>query len=86
LDWPPNGQDERLAAHVEALGEVAAEYDASAAQVALSWLVNSHGEKVVAIPGASKVHHAEQSAGAIKFRLSDVEMARLDEFTRSFRE
>ena len=86
MDWPPNGQDERLAAHVEALEEVAAEYDATPAQVALNWLVHARGETVVAIPGASNVHHAEESAGAMKFRLSDVEMARLDELTRSFRQ
>ncbi len=70
---------------VEALEELAAEYDATPAQVALSWLVNAHGETVVAIPGASKAHHAEQSAGAMKLRLSDLHTAKLDVLSRAFR-
>jgi len=76
---------ERSRPLVEALEEVAAEYDSTAAQVALNWLVNFQGETVVAIPGASKAHHAEQSAAAMKFRLSDGEMSRLDELTQVFR-
>lgn len=70
---------------IAALEEVAAEYDATPAQVALNWLINSHGATVTAIPGASKAHHAEESAAAMKFRLSEAEMARLDELTRGFR-
>jgi aryl-alcohol dehydrogenase-like predicted oxidoreductase len=76
---------ERSRPLIQALEEVAAEYDATPAQVALNWLVHARGETVVAIPGASNVHHAEESAGAMKFRLSDVEIARLDQLTRSFR-
>jgi aryl-alcohol dehydrogenase-like predicted oxidoreductase len=70
---------------IEGLEDIASEHAASPAQVALNWLVNFQGETVVAIPGASKAHHAEQSAAAMKFRLSNGEMARLDELTRSFR-
>jgi aryl-alcohol dehydrogenase-like predicted oxidoreductase len=62
---------------IEALNEISQKYDATAAQVALNWLVNFHGETVVAIPGASKVHQAEESAGVMKFKLSDEEMAQL---------
>ena len=70
---------------IEGLEDIASKHGASPAQVALNWLVNFQGETVVAIPGASKAHHAEQSAATMKFRLSDVEMALLDELTRSFR-
>jgi len=70
---------------VEALEELSAEYGATPAQIALSWLVNAHGETVVAIPGASKAHHAEQSAGAMKIGLSDLDSAKLDVLSRAFR-
>ena len=76
---------ERSRPLVEALDEIATEYDANPAQVALNWLINFQGQTVVAIPGASKVHHAEQSARAMKFKLSDEELARLDELSREFR-
>ncbi len=76
---------ERSRPLVEALMEIAPQYDATPAQVALNWVINFQGETVVTIPGATKVHQAEQSAGAMKFRLSDEEMARLDELSRDFR-
>jgi len=76
---------ERSRPLVEALEQLASEYDATPAQVALSWLVNAHGETVVAIPGASQAHHAEQSAGAMKLRLSDLHTAKLDVLSRAFR-
>ncbi len=70
---------------IEALNVIAQKYDATAAQVALNWLVNFHGETVVAIPGASKVHQAEESAGVMKFKLSDIEMAQLDSLSSGYR-
>ncbi len=63
---------------VEALAEIGLIYDASPSQVALNWLIHSHGDTVVAIPGASKVKHAHESAGAMQFRLTPEEMERLD--------
>jgi aryl-alcohol dehydrogenase-like predicted oxidoreductase len=69
---------------VEALEEIASSHGVTAAQVAVNWLVNYQGELVVAIPGASKAHHAEESAGAMRFNLSDKEMARLDELSHPF--
>ena len=76
---------ERSRPVVEEVEKIAAKLDVTPAQVALNWLVNYHGETVVAIPGASKAQHAEHNAGAIKFELSDEEMARLDELSREFR-
>jgi aryl-alcohol dehydrogenase-like predicted oxidoreductase len=49
----------------------------------LNWIINFQGETVVTIPGATKVHQAQESAAAMKFRLSGDEMARLDELSRS---
>jgi aryl-alcohol dehydrogenase-like predicted oxidoreductase len=73
---------ERSRPLISAMEEIAPRYEASIAQVALNWLINFNGEMVVAIPGATKVCQAEESAGAMKFRLSDEELARLDEVSR----
>ena len=67
---------------ISALDEIAARYDATPAQVALNWVIHSHGEVVVAIPGATKVHQAEQSAAAMKFKLAEDEIARLNELSQ----
>jgi aryl-alcohol dehydrogenase-like predicted oxidoreductase len=74
---------ERTRPLVKALEKVATKYAATPAQVALNWLVNFQGDTVVAIPGASKIHHAEQNAGALNFRLSGEEMAQLDDLSRA---
>jgi aryl-alcohol dehydrogenase-like predicted oxidoreductase len=65
-----------------ALKEIASRYNATPAQVALNWLVHFHGETVVAIPGASRVQHAQENAGAMNFQLSDDVLAHLDQLTR----
>jgi len=70
---------------IEVLEEIAPTYNATPAQVALNWLINYHGENVLAIPGASKVSQAQQSAGAMTFRLSGDEMAKLDKITLGFK-
>ena len=76
---------ERSKTLVHALEEIAVRYDATPAQVALNWLINFNGDVVVAIPGATKVHQAEESAGAMKFELSEAEMNHIDKLSREFR-
>jgi aryl-alcohol dehydrogenase-like predicted oxidoreductase len=71
---------------INAMEEISARYGATPAQVALNWLTHFQGEIVVAIPGATKVRQAEESAGAMRFRLSEEEMARLDELSRAARQ
>ncbi|MFN2276301.1 MAG: aldo/keto reductase [Candidatus Promineifilaceae bacterium] len=70
---------------IRLLKEIAAAHGVKPSQVALNWLVNFSGQTVVAIPGASKPHHAREAAGAMGFTLSDEELARLDEATRPFK-
>ena len=70
---------------VMAMDEIGAKYNATPGQVALNWVIHSQGETIVTIPGATKVRQAEESSGAMKFRLSDDEIARLDELSRGFR-
>jgi aryl-alcohol dehydrogenase-like predicted oxidoreductase len=76
---------ERSRPLVAALEEIAAGHGVTAAQVALNWLVNAHGDTLVAIPGASKPAHAQESAGAMAFALASEEVSRLGDLTRSFR-
>ena len=74
---------ERSRPLIQAMDEIAGKYEATIAQVALNWLIHFNGEIVVTIPGATKARQAQESAGAMKFRLSDEELARLDELSRS---
>ena len=67
---------------VQALEEIGARYGATPAQVALNWVIYFHGECIVTIPGVTKVHQAQESAGAQKFRLTEDELAWLDELSR----
>jgi aryl-alcohol dehydrogenase-like predicted oxidoreductase len=67
---------------IEALEDIASRYQVTPAQVALNWLIHFHGDAVVAIPGASRVHHAEESAGAMMFQLSDDDLTTLDQLSR----
>jgi aryl-alcohol dehydrogenase-like predicted oxidoreductase len=76
---------ERSRPVVAALEEIASQHGATPAQVALNWLIHFQGETVVTIPGATKPGQAAESAGAMGFRLTDDQMARLDELTRQFR-
>ncbi len=70
---------------VAALEEIAVRYQATPAQVALNWLIHFNGETVVTIFGATKAKQAAEGAAAMRFRLSDADLARLDELSRNFR-
>jgi aryl-alcohol dehydrogenase-like predicted oxidoreductase len=50
----------------------------TAAQVALAWTVQFHGDSIVAIPGASKVSQAQSNAGALHVALTDDELSHID--------
>jgi aryl-alcohol dehydrogenase-like predicted oxidoreductase len=68
---------------VAALEEIGTKHNATAAQVALNWVVSFHGDTIVTIPGATKVRQAEESASAMTFRLTSDELAQLDELSRT---
>ncbi len=68
----------------ELVKQLAVKYQVTPSQVALNWLINFHGETVVAIPGATRVSHAAENTGAMKFRLSADDMTKLDEVSRDF--
>lgn len=60
---------------IQALREKAEKYGRTPAEIALNWLINAHGEMVVAIPGAVKAGQAQENAGSLAFAMSkeDVE-------------
>jgi len=70
---------------IEVLGQIASDRGATVAQVALNWLVNSRGQTVVAIPGATSPQQTEHNAAAMKLALTPDEMERIDRVSRQFR-
>lgn len=70
---------------IEALERIAARRNATAAQVALNWLIHAHGETVVTIPGVTNATQAAENAAAMQFKLSEAEMGELEELSRRFR-
>lgn len=59
---------------IDVLEHVAQKYNASPTQIALNWMIHANGETVFAIPGASKVHHAEENVKAMRFTLKPNEI------------
>ena len=70
---------------VKSVQELAIKYGVTPSQIALNWLINSHGETVVAIPGATKEKHAIENAGAMTFSLSAEDISLLDKKSALFR-
>lgn len=70
---------------IDVLKKLASKYEATTSQVALSWLINYHGDTVVAIPGATKVQYAKENAAAMKLRLSPEDMKLLDEVSSGYK-
>ena len=68
---------EKSRALISVLEEIAEKYEVTAAQVSLNWVINSQGDSVVTIPGVTNVSQAVESAGAMNFKLSGDEIARL---------
>lgn len=62
---------------LDKLQEIAKKYDASAHQLALSWLLH-HAPNILLIPGTSKVAHLEQNFKASEIAITDEDMAELD--------
>ena len=63
-----------LTEHRDALGRIARSHDATAAQVALAWLLR-RSPTMLPIPGTSSIAHVEENLGATRLTLSDEEFA-----------
>ncbi len=70
---------------IDKLKLVAVEYNATSSQVALNWLINFHGDIVVAIPGATKIRQAKENTGAMNFTLSQEHLDMLDQVSASYK-
>jgi len=82
--FKPNGL-EKSRPVVMLVKELALKYNVTPSQIALNWLINYHGDTVVTIPGATKETHAKENAGALSFRLSEEDMARLEKKSAIFK-
>ena len=72
--YPLNGGNVKA---VEKLNEIGRKYNATAHQVALSWLLH-HSPNILLIPGTSKVKHLEDNYKALSVNLSQEDMNELD--------
>ena len=63
---------------VEVVSDVARAHGATAAQVALAWVL-ARGEDVVPIPGTKRPRYVEENVGALGISLAAEDLARLDE-------
>jgi aryl-alcohol dehydrogenase-like predicted oxidoreductase len=76
----PRFQDANLRGNLGLLRElqaVADEVGATAAQVALAWVL-AQGDDIIPIPGTKRVRYLEQNAAAAQIRLDARQLARLD--------
>lgn len=69
---------------IDLLKELAKTYRVSPAQIALNWLLHANGDIVVAIPGATKLSHAEDNTGAMTFHLTSGEIETLSRTAASY--
>jgi aryl-alcohol dehydrogenase-like predicted oxidoreductase len=83
-DWRrrnPRFQGENFRKNLELVTrvrEIAQEKGATAAQLALAWLL-ARGRDIVPIPGTTSEAHLEEDAEATRIRLTEEELARIDE-------
>jgi aryl-alcohol dehydrogenase-like predicted oxidoreductase len=75
--FPRFQQIETNRVFVDALASLAAEHDATPAQIALAWLL-AQGSDIVPIPGTTKPHRAEENVAAAELALTRDDLARLD--------
>jgi len=72
----------RSAPLVHELSAVAAAHGVPPAAVALAWVITRYGDTVVCIPGATSPRQAAANAEVMDLRLTEAELAALDELSR----
>ena len=70
---------------IDVMTEIAGTHQATVGQIALAWLVDFYRGTVIPIAGASKPHHASDSAGALNVLLTAEETRHLDELSKHTR-
>ena len=79
---PDPSKQERFDPLRRVLGEIAQNHQASAAQVALSWLL-ARDLCIIPIPGATKATHARANIDSLRVKLSEDEFDRIDKASQS---
>jgi aryl-alcohol dehydrogenase-like predicted oxidoreductase len=69
----------RTAPLITKLHQIADAHEVKPGQVALAWVISNYGDIVVCIPGASKPEQATELAAVMDLKLSDDELAALNE-------
>ena len=62
---------------IKKLQDIADSHNCILSEVALSWVVNYHGDVILAIPGATKTEQVYQNIGALTLKLTPEELAGL---------
>jgi aryl-alcohol dehydrogenase-like predicted oxidoreductase len=75
---------ERSRPLVDELRAIGKAHGVTPSQVALAWILQFHGDLVVAIPGATKESHVQAFVDAMSVVLTPKELAVLDEKSRAF--
>ena len=75
--FAPEAMEKNLA-FVDLLKRVAAEKNATPAQIALAWLL-AQRPYTVPIPGTTKLHRIEENIGAASIQLTDADLREIDE-------
>jgi len=70
---------------IEVLETIAGAHQTQPAQIALSWVIHSQGDMVVAVPEASRSDHARECVEALHINLTSQEINILDEISHRFR-
>ncbi len=68
----------KLTQHGGPLDEISARYEARPSQIALAWLLH-RSPVILPIPGTSSVAHLEENTAGAEIKLSDEEVAELNE-------
>jgi aryl-alcohol dehydrogenase-like predicted oxidoreductase len=69
---------------IDELDRIAQAHEATISQVALSWLINYHGETVVAIPGATTASQVASNGRVISLQLSQSDLNSLADVSEQF--
>lgn len=67
---------------IETLKKIGSKYQASAHQIALSWLLH-HSNNILLIPGTSRVKHLEENCKAASILLTEEDMNELEALSRA---
>ncbi|WP_026465042.1 aldo/keto reductase [Adhaeribacter aquaticus] len=80
IPWYPLGGGNVKA--LEKLEQIGKKYEATAHQIALSWLLH-HSPNILLIPGTSKVKHLEENFEAASIALSPEDLTELDKINQA---